>query len=645
MKLFQKITSAVTATILTASIATSGSIALLSNVKAADKSAIDIVNDMGMGWNLGNTFDCYSTRTWTTDTETAWGNPTTTQDMITAIKASGFDSVRIPITWYENLADESTYDIDDAYLARIKEVIDYAYANDMYVIINMHWDWISDGNLWLNQGINALPQFQTMWTEIANYFKDYDNHLVFESMNEVTFDYDVLNNFNQSFVNVIRESGGNNADRLLLLAGKNDDLSMTCTDSYVVPDDDMVAVSIHYYTPSAFCVANVDSTWGYSDTWGTDTEIQDLYNNFNKMKETFVDRGIPVIVGEYGVLTREEDRKNKDDVIKYLKTVASTALAIDGISAYLWDAGNAGDMQFFDRKNLTWFNSDIQNVYKNLKTNGTNLSFEYTSTKEITIPLAPYKDDNGYTVNIAGYGANGEKLEKVILNGKLTGSEEAGYGIGFSATRGGQSGQWTAETTSLTANGTGVVEFDGIASIDDVEVTYELEFDYLQIQNWWGGSAELDSITLVFDKGVTTVTAVEGETKPTEPSVEVTTEVTEPTNETTKPTESTEPTNETTAPTESTEPTNETTAPTESTNNETPAEVTLWGDANLDGEIDINDVVYINKVVLGKDSTISKQGFLNCDINEDEHLTATDALNVMKLVVKLITQSDCPIKS
>ncbi|MDE7121916.1 MAG: glycoside hydrolase family 5 protein, partial [Oscillospiraceae bacterium] len=496
MQFFQKVTSAVTSAVLTASMLAGGSAALFTSTNAADKSAIQIVNEMGMGWNLGNTFDCWNTRGWTTDTETAWGNVTTTQDMITAIKASGFDSIRIPVTWYENITDPATYDIDDAYLARIKEVVDYAYANNMYVIVNMHWDWESGGSLWLNKGAEALPQFKTMWTEIANYFKDYDQHLVFESMNEVTFDYDVLNNFNQSFVDVMRQSGGNNADRLLLLAGKNDDLTLTCSDSYVVPDDDMVAVSIHYYTPSTFCVADINASWGHTETWGTETEIQDVYNNFNKMKETFVDKGIPVIVGEYGVLTTEKDQKDRDDIKLYLNTVASTALAIDGLSAFLWDAGNAGDMQFFDRKELKWFDPTIEAVYKNLKQNGAGIRFEYESTKEVTIPLAEYKDEYGYTVNIAGYGANGEKLEKVILNGKFTGSEAAVYGIGFGAKIDGQSNSWAAEIASVDSSGTGTAIFDGIFEDEKIgDIPYEFEFSYLQIQHWWGGTADLDSIT------------------------------------------------------------------------------------------------------------------------------------------------------
>ena len=629
MKLFQKFTSAVTSAVLTASMLACGSTALFTNTNAADKDAIQIVNEMGMGWNLGNTFDCWGTRGWTTDTETAWGNVTTTQDMITAIKASGFDSIRIPVTWYENITDPATYDIDDAYLARIKEVVDYAYANDMYVIVNMHWDWESGGSLWLNQGADALPQFKTMWTEIANYFKDYDQHLVFESMNEVTFDYDVLNSFNQSFVDLMRESGGNNADRLLLLAGKNDDLAQTCSDSYVVPDDDMVAVSIHYYTPSTFCVADINASWGHTETWGTETEIQDVYNNFNKMKETFVDKGIPVIVGEYGVLTTEKDQKDREDIVEYLNTVASTALAIDGLSAFLWDAGNAGDMQFFDRKELKWFDPTIENVYKNLKQNGAGIKFEYTSTKEVTIPLAEYKDENGYTVNVAGYGANGEKLEKVILNGKLTGEEEAGYGIGFSATREGQSGVWTAETASVDSSGTGTAIFDGIFSDDEKgDIPYEFEFNYLQIQNWWGGTADLDSITLVFDKGVTTVTAVKDDTKPTEPDTSA------PTEPDTQP--------DTTAPTEpDTQP--DTTAPTES-DTQTPPVNVLWGDADENGKVEILDVVLMNRVYVGVDK-ISDSGKTNADTDQDGKISLSDSMNVLRLLVHLIEQADFPIQA
>ena len=243
----------------------------------------------------------------------------------------------------------------------------------------------------------------------------------------------------------------------------------------------------------------------------------------------------------------------------------------------------------------------------------------------MTIPLAEYKDENGYTVNIAGYGANGEKLEKVILNGKLTGEEAAGYGIGFAATREGQSGVWTAETASVDSSGTGTAIFDGIFSDDEKgDIPYEFEFSYLQIQNWWGGTADLDSITLVFDQGVTTVTAVKDDTKPTEP-------------DTPAPTESdTQP--DTPAPTES-----DSESSSEEDSTQTPPENVLWGDANDDGTVDISDVVLMNRVYVGVDE-ISKKGLANADVDQSGKIELADSMNILRLLVHLLEESDFPIK-
>ena len=371
MRTTHKLISAVTAGVMSLSIMAGSMPVALSSVNAASTSAIALVDDMGLGWNLGNTFDCWGFESYASNTETAWGNPTTTKAMIDKIAETGFKTVRIPITWDH---DTNGNDIDDAYLARIKEVIDYCTANDMYVIINMHWDWVSNGSGWLNQGLAAEARYRAMWNEIATYFKSYDQHLIFESMNEVDWnsngndytadEYNTLNTLNAAFVEVVRKTKGNNSDRLLLLAGANTNLDFTCSSSYVLPDDDMLAVSIHYYLPPTFCVAPQDSSWGYSKTWGTDAEKNTLAANFNKMKTTFVDKGVPVILGEYGVLTN--GGKDEAAIKDFLKTVASTSLATSGISSVLWDSGNCGDMQYFDRKNLKWFNDDIGKIYADL---------------------------------------------------------------------------------------------------------------------------------------------------------------------------------------------------------------------------------------------------------------------------------------
>ena len=396
MKIFKKALAAASSVAMAASMCTA-SIGSLGTVSAADVSAIDIVNDMGLGWNLGNTFDSWGTSAYAdksqgyVDNETAWGNVHTTQDIIDAVKAQGFNSVRIPVSWGDNV-DASTFDINDKYLARVKQVIDYCYNNDMYAIINMHWDWESGGSGFLNKGSAALPQFKAMWSEIATYFAGYDNHLVFESMNEVTFDYSTLNSFNQSFVDTVRAAGGNNSGRLLVCSGANADLAKTCDSQYKVPADDMVAVDIHYYTPPTFCVAKADSTWGYSKTWGTDSEKNEMVNNFEKLKSTFVDKGIPVIVGEYGVLTNEG--KDVNSIHEFNKTVATLGKSYNGIATYLWDDSDSGGHMYFSRSKLAWHDSAMGAIYKEIAGAGSEQpSIGWTKTG-----VSATKDEDGNVV-------------------------------------------------------------------------------------------------------------------------------------------------------------------------------------------------------------------------------------------------------
>ncbi len=660
MKKFQKMISAVTAAVMTCSMA-AGS--MLTGVNAADKTAIEIVNDMGLGWNLGNTFDCsggsetYFGLGWVADengnmgtgwidkaswnvnsTETMWGNPVTTKAMIDAVHAEGFNSIRIPVTWFEN-SDPTTYDIDDAYLARVKEVVDYAYANDMYVIVNMHWD-CSGGNnskYWLDAGMDALPRYKTMWTEIANYFKDYDNHLVLESMNEVPFDYSTLNTFNQTFVDIVRGTGSGNADRLLLLAGANDDLTKTCNPEYKLPDDKMIAVSIHYYYPSIFAVATKDSTWGYTDKWGTDSEKQDVYNLFAKMKAYYADEGIPVILGEYGVVTNENGGKDHDSIVTYLDTIASSALATDGVTAFLWDAGNAGDMQYFNRESLSWFNQDYADVYKNLRENGTSIEFEYDikkNTETSSSATVTLTGSGDYQVDLGPYAGKGITIKQVILNGTAGG----GWGVSFPATNpDGSNRNWTSEGGQVGDDGTVTIDIDGVFDGDNGAEDYVLSLaGNMTFSNWWGPKdSTLSSVTLVFDKEITytdmeiSVTAKEKEQTPTEEVTDAPTEeVTDaPTEEVTDA-----PTEEVTdAPTEEV-----TDAPTEDSQ---PAEAFIPGDADGNGKVDIRDVITVNRAMLGKEKLENSQ--LNAiDFNKNQKPDASEALAIMKLIVGLITETD-----
>ena len=344
-----------------------------------DMTSQEVVSDMGLGWNLGNSFDSYyEGQTMSPSAvETAWGNPTVTKELIQAIKNEGFKTIRIPVTWMNCI--DSSNNINEDYMKRVQEVVDYCINEGLYVILNVHHDGGSEGG-WLrnaqNDYTNVSAKYQKIWEQIASNFADYSDYLIFESMNEVGFNtsgnptsenYKTLNSLNQLFVNTIRNSGSNNEKRHLLIAGYFTDANMTCDNRFEVPNDPAgrCIVSIHYYSPSAFCVAEPSSTWGYSKTWGTADEQEALEADLDLLKTRFVNAGIPVIIGEYGVLTESENGKDKASIVTYLKSVAEGALQ-RGICPILWDSGNGGDMKFINRTSKTWNISELEAVYADL---------------------------------------------------------------------------------------------------------------------------------------------------------------------------------------------------------------------------------------------------------------------------------------
>jgi len=203
---------------------------------------------------------------------------------------------------------------------------------------------------------------------------DVDEHLIFESLNEEgcwndvwnrwsnqgdkSKVYGLLNEMNQNFVDIVRNSGGNNTERHLLLAGYCTDIDLTIDEAYVVPKDDRVMVSVHYYTPSTFTILEEDADWGkVQPTWGTEREIEYLLNDFKKIKTRFVDNGIPIVIGEYGTVTKNKDIES---VHKFLRTVAKTSLN-SGMCPFLWDNG-----EHFNRKTLVFRDEAIGDIYKEL---------------------------------------------------------------------------------------------------------------------------------------------------------------------------------------------------------------------------------------------------------------------------------------
>lgn len=325
-----------------------------------------LVEDMTFGWNLGNTLDvCQADRDGDGKInehveagekvdETLWGNPKATKELFTSLKKNGVNAVRIPVTWRDHM--DSDGNIDREWMDRVQQVVDYAYSQGMYVIINVHHDGGGDPKFgaWIieesQKDYNTfLKKYKNIWKQIAERFKNYSDYLIFESMNEVGFDtlynknkadaYNLINKINQDFVDIIRATGGNNAKRHLLIAGYYTDIERTCNSLYKMPDDKAgrCILSVHYYTPWDFCTCDI------KHTWGTNSEVRQMETLIGKMKKNFVDKGIPVIIGEYAA--SGSDLSSCIFFIEKLNKLCSDY----GIATFIWDSGSQ-----VNRKTYKW---------------------------------------------------------------------------------------------------------------------------------------------------------------------------------------------------------------------------------------------------------------------------------------------------
>jgi endoglucanase len=310
------------------------------------------VKGMGLGWNLGNTLepvDC----AWITDDlgyETAWGNPKTTRALIRFIKAEGFDTIRLPVTWTNHLGAAPDYAINEAWMARVEEIVDWCLDEDLYVILNIHHEggWLTKASTDYDA---VMVKYRAIWTQIAARFGDRSDRLIFESMNEIGFDdlgttkgAALLEKINGEFLTLIRGSGKSNDSRYLLLAGYWTDIDRTCG-NITAHGDDRAIISVHYYSPSTFAIADKTSTWGYQATWGTAAEYAYLVNQLNRLGDAYLSKGIPVIVGEYGCTMTDKEVASR---ARYLTAVATYGRDW-GVCPVLWDNGEE-----IDRKALAW---------------------------------------------------------------------------------------------------------------------------------------------------------------------------------------------------------------------------------------------------------------------------------------------------
>ena len=336
-------------------------------------TAAELADKINIGWNIGNTLEAIGG-------ETNWGNPQVNNGLINLVKQNGFNAIRIPCSW-DQYSDMETGKIDDSWLDRVKTVVQYCVDNDMYVILNIHWD-----GGWLENNCTAAKQYgnnakqKAYWEQIATCLRDFDEHLLFASANEPNVEdaaqMQVLLSYHQTFVDAVRSTGGKNSYRVLVVQGPSTDIEKTNKLMTTMPTDeidDRMMAEVHFYSPYQFTLMGEDATWGkmhyywgngyhsttdteHNANWGEEDYVDEM---FGLMKSQFVNKGIPVILGEFGVikrtyLTGTDLELHLASRAYYLKYVVKQAKA-NGIIPFYWDAGNIGkhEMTIFNRSTNT----------------------------------------------------------------------------------------------------------------------------------------------------------------------------------------------------------------------------------------------------------------------------------------------------
>ncbi len=325
-----------------------------------DISAFDLVAEMGVGWNLGNTLDV------TAIDKTYWGNPITTKAMIDEVSNMGFKTLRIPVTWGPNQSDVPPYTIDKDYLNEVKRIVDYGFENKMHVIINVHHDddWAIPN---ASEAEGAKQRLGRLWTQIASRFIKYNDSLIFETLNEpreigipeewiggTSAGRSYVNEFNEVAVNAIRETGGNNEKRHIMIPTWAATSLQVAMDDLIIPNNDpKIIISQHVYYPWQFAGQG-------SAPWGSDQDKLDLEAEFDRIKQKWiVEKNHPVIIGEWGTIDLSTDADRLDYVDFYVKEASKR-----GFPTIVWDNGADfpnGDSNFglLNRNNLTWYHEDI----------------------------------------------------------------------------------------------------------------------------------------------------------------------------------------------------------------------------------------------------------------------------------------------
>ena len=413
----------------------------------------ETVEAMGSGWNLGNTLEANSNGT---PSETIWGNPQASSALMKLIKNSGFNTIRIPVSYLSKIGSAPDYKIDAAWLSRVKEVVDMALAEDLYVITNIHGDGyhgVTGG--WLlcdaqNQ-TEIKAKFKAVWQQIATTFKDYDEHLIFESMNEVfdgTYEwqnpgvpypnagyYQNINDYNQIFVETVRPISLNNAKRWLLIPGWNTDIDLTSeAKGFKIPEDKYVdrstsgkrlMISVHYYAPWDLCGDDTDegvTRWG-DEAWRQNSSKCTTYGQgansestmsgqFEKLKSWFTSQGYPVVVGEYGTVDKTSyDAENSKYTAYWTKTLCENARRVGAVPV-LWDNGHLSTA-----KGFATINRATNTVGRTYIVDAINEAFDQEIEIDTTAAKTKLELITSYIVNLSVDGAKENPIFKCQYSG------------------------------------------------------------------------------------------------------------------------------------------------------------------------------------------------------------------------------------
>lgn len=574
---------------------------------APDNEGIRFVKDMRLGWNLGNTLDAYDDQgifTNELDIETYWnGGFKTTQEMIDTVKAAGFNTIRIPVSWHNHV--DADFNISKAWMDRVQETVDYAVADDLYVILNVHHD-NSENTMYPDSAhYEASSKYMTsIWKQVAERFQNYDDKLIFETMNEPRLvghtnewwlnmenedcidAIKTINKLNQDCVDVIRAGGGKNATRYIAVPGYDCSYEGATNEYFELPKDSAegrMIVAVHAYLPYGFALAEETDPQS-TDKFSIDKDTKDLEKALDAAYDKYVANGIPVYIGEFAALEKQKNLQARVDWSAYYAAYATSR----NITCCWWDA--PGGMMLLDRSNCTWKDPMIVKALN-----------QYTGgSTEIVFPTAPVVQEGETVKGKVTYDSSNkiyqislpEASGKIYLN--VTLSEEAKGGASGCIANGFMKDgtyYWAMVPWKASKSGEVVIDIDkdfGTLAYGDDQTSDDPELiayakDYLktlksfQAQVWWVGDSSY--------KGIDNSNAEITEAYIKQAAA--------------------------------------------------PAETVTCGDVNLDGTIDILDVVALNKHLLGVNALASeKQKAADTDANGK--LDSTDSLKLLKYVLEMI---------